>query len=367
MPQSSNSCINLWVNRDNYRETKATQTTIPELEDGQILVSIDKFGLTANNVSYAVSGDMVGYWNFFPTSEDRWGTVPVWGCANVIQSQNSEISVGERLWGYFPMSSHLVLSPGNVSEMHFLDQAEHRQALPGLYNIYSRSNAEAQVLQDMENERCLFFPLFATSYILSDYLIDNNFFGAEQVLIGSASSKTGFGLAKILHDDDNVSAKIVGLTSAGNVDFVERLECCDQIVVYGNEDEVDTSLAAAYVDMSGNIELTTTLHTLLGENMLESAMVGASHWDKRGRAGELPGAKPTFFFAPAQIEKRDKDWGPGVAWQKAMQAGVKVSAAIKNEITIEWLTGTDELAEIWEQMLDNKIPPSRGLMVSLLE
>jgi hypothetical protein len=32
-----------------------------------VLVAIERYALTANNVSYALSGEQIGYWKFFPT------------------------------------------------------------------------------------------------------------------------------------------------------------------------------------------------------------------------------------------------------------------------------------------------------------
>jgi hypothetical protein len=356
----------LWVNRNDCRDTKVVEQTLPELCDGQILVEIDKFGLTANNVTYAIVGDMVGYWNYYPTGENDWGRVPVWGCCNVVASTNSEIPVGERLWGFLPMASHTILTPGHITKGRLVDVAAHRSELPALYNGYSRTASEPAIMTELENERCLMFPLFATSYILYDYLIDNDFFGASQVLIGSASSKTGFGLAKMLHDDADLDIKVVGITSQGNKDFVESLGCCDQIVIYGDEASIDSEQAAAYIDMSGDASLRAKLHNHLQEKMVNSCMVGASHWESRGNAGKLPGAKPSIFFAPGQIAKRDESWGPGVAWRKAMQASADVTMAITDDIDIQWFCGVEELSKIWLELLDNKVPANRGLMASLL-
>ena len=215
-------CTELWVNRGDFRTTRVVTSKMTDLGVGEVLVAIDKFGLTANNVSYAVSGDMIGSWGYYP-AEGEWGKVPVWGCANVIESRCDEIPVGDRLWGFVPMASHAVLQPGKIREDQFTDVSKHRQALPDLYNSYRRTHAEPEFLREMETERCLLFPLFATSYLLYDYLIDNDFFGARQVLIGSVSSKTGFGLAQMLHNDPSVGQRIVGLTSPSNVAFVEGL------------------------------------------------------------------------------------------------------------------------------------------------
>ena len=81
----------LWVDKRDFRNTRVVEAGSPELEDGDILVSIDKFALTANNVSYAVSGDMIGYWKFFPTDDEHWGKVTVWGMADVVGSRSPEV------------------------------------------------------------------------------------------------------------------------------------------------------------------------------------------------------------------------------------------------------------------------------------
>lgn len=358
-------CIELWVNRKDFRDTRVVTAALPDPGEGEVLVAIDRFGLTANNVSYAVSGDTIGYWGYYPAEGD-WGKVPVWGCADVVASNCEGIPVGDRLWGFFPMASHAVLVPGRIRDDQFVDVAEHRRDLPALYNGYRRTRAEPGFLQAMEVERCLLFPLFATSWLIYDYLVDNDFFGARQVLIGSVSSKTAFGLAQMLHADPGVSQRIVGITSAGNASFVEGLGCCDDIVVYGDEARIDATLPAAYVDMSGDARLTAALHRHLGDNMVQSIMVGATHWEERGDTGELPGARPAFFFAPAQIAKRDGEWGPGAAMMKAMMASAEVARKVQGEMTVEWTRGVADLEQLWVDLLDNRVSPSRGLMVSLL-
>jgi hypothetical protein len=55
----------LWVDKTNFRNTRAIEAGQPELGDGDIRVAIDKFAITSNNVGYAFSGDMIGYWKFF--------------------------------------------------------------------------------------------------------------------------------------------------------------------------------------------------------------------------------------------------------------------------------------------------------------
>ena len=366
--------VELRVNRNDLRDARVERRVLEPLQDGCVRVEIQMFGLTANNVSYAVAGDQIGYWGFFP-AEGSWGKVPVWGCGNVVASNSPGIPEGERLWGFLPMANVVDLQPGRIREDQFTDMAAHRQALPEVYNNYRRTNAEPEFLRELEVERCLFFPLFITSFVLYDYLQDNGFFGARQVAVGSVSSKTGFGLAHLLHNDPEVDVRVVGITAPANVPFVESLHCCDQVLTYGNETALDAAVPTAFVDMSGNRALTVALHRHFADNLVESCMVGATHWESRGSGaglpGEespraaLPGARPKFFFAPSQITKRNRDWGPGEVMLKAGEASAALSQRLRESMTVEWTRDVEGLQALWLEMLDNRIHPGRGQMVSL--
>ena len=358
----------IWVDRDNYRHTKIVKSEARALKDGEVRVTVDKYGLTANNVTYAVSGDMIGYWKYYPvesTDDVNWGKVPVWGMADIVESKCEGIDAGERIYGFLPMATEVIMSPSKIKEGSFVDMTEYRQALPALYNSYNRTQAEPELYKTIENERCLLFPLFVTGYVLADFLEDNDFWDAEQVMIGSVSSKTGFGMAAFLKSETEFSGKIIGLTSPRNEAFVDGLGDCDQVVTYGNEDAIDKSKKSVYVDMSGNGDLRNKLHNLLGENMVRSIGVGATHWEERRGGGDMPGAKPEFFFAPAQIGKRNKDWGPGVLFQKAYAAGAKLAARTSDNLDVEFLKGMDAARDIWIDTLENKVSPKRGIMVVL--
>ena len=54
---------------------------MPPLSDGEVLARIDRFALTANNVTYGVMGERIGYWKFFPVEAEEDGIIPVWGFA----------------------------------------------------------------------------------------------------------------------------------------------------------------------------------------------------------------------------------------------------------------------------------------------
>ena len=95
-----------------------------KLGDGEITVKIEKFSFTSNNVTYGVAGDLIGYWDFFPSSDNtknELGCIPMLGFGRIIQSKNDALSIGERLFGYFPPSENLNLNPIKITEENFID------------------------------------------------------------------------------------------------------------------------------------------------------------------------------------------------------------------------------------------------------
>jgi hypothetical protein len=117
------------VRRTDLRECRFVDVPVPdetELQPGQALLKVDCFAFTANNVTYGVVGEMMSYWSFFP-AEAGWGRIPVWGFGDVLQSDHQDVAPGERFWGYFPMSPHLVVQPDHATPGGFVDAAPHRR------------------------------------------------------------------------------------------------------------------------------------------------------------------------------------------------------------------------------------------------
>ena len=86
--------ITFEVQKDQWSNTRVNTTSFDgNLESDQVLFAIDRFALTANNISYCLAGDTLGYWQFFPTT-DGFGRVPAMGYANVAASNHPDIRLG---------------------------------------------------------------------------------------------------------------------------------------------------------------------------------------------------------------------------------------------------------------------------------
>jgi Protein of unknown function (DUF2855) len=355
------SITRLLVNRASFDQTRIEDVPVPVLSEGEVLAKVGRFALTANNITYAFAGDMIGYWQFFPV-DPTWGIVPVWGFAEVIASNCADVPVGDCIWGFLPMASHVVMKPVRVRKGGWVDGAEHRQALPVIYNDYVRTNEDAPALAAIADQRSLLFPLLITSYLIADYLEDNQMFGAEQVIISSASSKTGFGTAHYVGQLAQRPARIIGLTSPRNMEFTKSLRLYDDVIAYDAIADLDPAVPTAYVDMSGDGDVQTALHTHFGDQTKASISVGATHWEAPRNRVPLPGAQPAMFFAPSQIVKRNADWGQGVLMGKAQAANVEFAKRLEAHVTVTRFSGADAVKQQYQAMVAGATPPMQGII-----
>lgn len=357
------------VHRDDLRRYEfrpATPASAVNLATGQVLLEVDAFGLTANNITYAVFGDAMKYWNFFP-APDGWGRVPVWGFATVARSSHPEVAVGERVYGYLPMSTHLVADAGRVTAGGFSDTAAHRQEMDAFYNLYLRTAADPIYDPSREAEQMLLRPLFFTGFLIDDFLADNQFFGARRVVVSSASSKTSIGLAFQLFQHGRGRCEVVGLTSKGNVPFVESLGCLHRVLAYTDVESLDASVPTVFVDMAGDADVTTRIHRHCGDALKYSSQVGGTHWDRLAFGIQVPGPTPTLFWAPGQLAKRMTDWGQAGFHERAGGAWKRFVSSVDGWITVEREGGRTAIERIYLATLEGRAEPSKGYVLSLAE
>lgn len=362
--------IDFLVRKDHLDEATLQQSPPIPLQAGQVRLSVERFALTANNITYAAFGEAMNYWGFYP-AEPGWGRIPVWGFGDAIESRNPGVAVGERFYGYYPMSSSVVLQPVRVSATGFLDGAEHRAALHAVYNTYNRCSADPFYTPQTEDIQALLRPLFITSWLIDDFLADNGFFGAGEgstgvVLLSSASSKTAYGTAFQLARRQGI--EVVGLTSAGNLEFCRSLGCYHRVLSYDQLDQIAADAACVYVDFAGNAGLRRAIHTRLA-NLKYNCSVGGTHVEQLGGAKDLPGPRATLFFAPAQIKKRHSEWGPEGLGERLLE-GWRTFTGKVCDPTAPWLVvehrhGPEAVKTVYAEVLGGHGDPRVGHMLSL--
>jgi len=358
------------VARNDLQQCKVIETKLPDaaaLPDGALLVKVTRFALTANNITYAVLGDRLKYWQLFPAPEG-FGNVPVWGLGEVMASKHPAIAAGETLFGYFPMATHLVIEAADVSKRTLRDAAAHRQGVAPVYNAYTRVSGDPAFEGKQGDYQALLRPLFMLSFLVDDFLAESEIYGAKSVLLSSASSKTAYGLAYLLYARGN-GIKVIGLTSPGNTSFVKSLGCYDEVVTYDNVTSLPADSAVAYVDMAGNSPLRATLHRHFGEQMKYSGIIGLTHRKSSpdDLAQALPGAKPQFFFAPDQIRKRTGELGQTGFNERFVGAWSGFAPNLDQWMKVIEHRGSAAVQHAYLDTLNGRVPPDRGLILSLSE
>ena len=349
------------VKRDDLRDCRIAESEVPGIEPGQALLAVDAFGLTANNITYAVFGETMSYWDFFP-AEEGWGRVPVWGFAEVEESQAEGLDRGTRVYGYLPPSSHLVVTP-EVDAGGFMDGSAHRRPLPSTYQRYHLAESDPFYRADTEEIQMLLRPLFFTSFLIDDQLADDGLAAKGPVVVSSASSKTAIGAAFLLSRREGV--ELVGLTSSRSAGFVGGLGIYDRTVTYDAIPSLERR-PATFVDVAGDDAVRRAVHSHYGDELLYSMAVGVTHWQQFGGGeAQLPGPSPTFFFAPDRVVKRSEDWGPAALNRRAADAWHPFCDWAGGWLEVIRGQGLEAVRAAYVDVLEGRVEPSRAHVISL--
>ena len=343
------------------------------LAPGQVRLAVEAFSLTANNITYAAFGEAMKYWQFFPAGDAALGCLPVWGFATVSESLAEGVVPGRRVWGYYPAGTHLVVAPSKVSASGFLDGSEHRRELAAVYNQYVFCDADSGWRPELEGLQAVLRPLFMTAYLVDDFLADNDFFGAGQVLLSSASSKTALGTAYCLARRRGTpgAPRIVGLTSAAHADFVGSLGCYDTVLTYDQLETLQPQTPTVYVDFAGSAATRRRVHTHFAAALMFSSSIGGTHWSALGSARDLPGPRPVLFFAPAQVKVRSasppQGWGAAELQRRMGQAWAQFIGQVNKHgwVRIVMRPGAQAALQAYGDMLGGRTEAREGLMLDM--
>jgi hypothetical protein len=353
--------VDFLIAKADLHECRFSESEPAQAADGQALLRVDSFGLTANNITYARFGETMSYWDFFPAAEG-WGRMPVWGFAEVTDSRVEGVEPGTRVYGYLPPSTELLVAP-RVGGQGFTDTSPHRERLPAAYNSYLRTDADLVYQKSNEDRQMLLRPLFYTAWLLEDFLNELDMFGAGIVLVSSASSRTASALAYLLSLRGEV--EVVGLTSPRSRPFLESLEVYDSVVCYEELEGLPNG-RAVYVDMSGDAGLRAGVHGHYAGDLAHSAVVGATHAERMSEVPpDLPGPRPAFFFAPDRVAKRTGDWGRAGLEERLADSWHPYATWTEGWLRVIRERGQATLRSAYLDVLDGRIDPGSAHVLTL--
>ena len=328
--------------------------------EGQILVMVEHFALSANTMTYAVMGDAGRYWDFFP-APPPWGRIPVWGFGTIVASDCAGVRPGDRLYGCFPMSTCTTMKPEKVRPSGLVDASSQRAHLSPVYNYYVRVAPAGQQTYARETEQMLLRPLFYASFLAHDLLDDMD--RVACIVVTSASSKTAIGLAHRLRLDKTDRGTVIGLTSDANRSFVTTLGIYDRVCGYAELDSLPRATTTIF-DLSGSATLVASLADRLGDNLARCCLVGYTHWAETTLA-EQRDARIERFSAPDRMRTRTRDWGAAEFETRFNAAFESFAAFSRGWLRIVEGAGPDAVENAYAMISQNRVRPDEGHILSV--
>ncbi len=350
------------IQKSDLHETKIYQESFNDidLETGQLLLRVVRFGFSANNVTYAALGDKMGYWGFFPAKfaadvvldDQQFGILPVWGFAEVVASKHSDIKIGKRVYGYLPFASHVIVTADSVKKTGFVDVNPSRKSIHKVYDQYLFVDNDLAYDASREVWQMNFRPLFMTSFVLGMHVRDNCNEG--QVLMSSAASKTALGAASYLRSLKHREFKVIGLTSPSNLSFVEDTGFYDNVLSYHALPELDANSTTWLLDFAANGNLHDQLHAHLSTNFIKTSLIGATDWSAENKPS-MKTLNSSVFFAPSEVQQRLSVMGQADfmhAYATAWKNFARIAGSFMSENQFE---GIEQLLELYDKALENKL------------
>ena len=280
---------------------RTVERQLPSLEVGEVLLRVECFAMTANNVTYARLGDRLGYWRLFPAGIG-WGRIPAWERATVSRSMVQALPAGTRVYGLVPMATHAVLTADRFSADGFVDAAPHRQRLPRAYNRYRVVTPSVPV--DDVDRRSTLEPLFLLSLLTDAWLAEQPALAGADVLFTSGSSLAAIGTAFLLR---RRGVRVSALTSLRRHGLVTALGLYDDVLPYGDANRL-VPAPTVIADLAGDDAVIAAARAVLGDDLVHVIRMGMSHgsstgWSDRAASGE------TRLFVPDLLVQRAQEWG----------------------------------------------------------
>ena len=191
--------------RDDLKATVVLHDELAPLQAGEIRLRVDKVGLSANNLFYAQMGEapFLKFFAVYPLGEEHkdLANVPAWGVATVVESDNPDFSPGEQFRGFLHMTNVVQMKARRTPEV-FQAYGGGRDKINQAYNGFLAVDPEGTSPIRGSGEKSdlamTSAPGASSGFILYELLKMHDFYGANSIVLTSASSKLSLATALLL-------------------------------------------------------------------------------------------------------------------------------------------------------------------------
>jgi NADPH:quinone reductase-like Zn-dependent oxidoreductase len=341
------------VGQADLSATRMVEARLGPPDEGEVLFAVEKFAFSANNVTYALLGEALRYWDLFP-AEPGWGRIPVWGYLRVLASGVPGVEPGRRAYGLCPMATHVTLRPDRVGRSTFSEGSPSRKGLSSVYNVYSWAEPAPH-----EDAFLVLSPSFWLSFTLDDYLARNP--NPDQtVVVTSASSKVAIGLAYLL---TRRGVPVTGLTSPSRVAFIRSLSLYGQVLPYDQAESLPPAVATI-VDLTGD----ATLRDRIDRHLARSpgiVIAGGTHGEAAALAIDSPDQRTVVFSAPLAIAALAHEQGWALLDQRFRAALGSFATHADSWLAIRRHRGLEDAAAVYQRVLTNAGSPDEAYLIDI--
>mmetsp|Transcript_22755 Transcript_22755/g.48337 ORF Transcript_22755/g.48337 Transcript_22755/m.48337 type:complete len:468 (+) Transcript_22755:59-1462(+) len=267
---------------------------VPELDDHQVLLRVDKFAFSHMSLGYLVKGftrTFSAYHNFYQFGEDGFYRSACWGYATVVESRHPKVAVGTRLYGLMPPSKYQVMPVGGtvprgrngeppLVELTMTDVPFNLRRFQEMEVVETPTDetqidGEAALLEDW---RLVLKEIYTMAFYMDEnLLVDTGMINS--VIISCASAKTALALAYCLRMRE--MRYVVGLTSAEHLEFVKSTNLYHEVYTYDDVDALPNNRTVVYMDFKCEGDLRHRLTLRMGTNLMYNMVVGPAVFQKK--------------------------------------------------------------------------------------
>jgi hypothetical protein len=328
------------------QHTRIVTETLPLPEQGQITLAVERFGLSANNLSYALLGDMLGHWTPFPAAAG-WGRVPAWGVGTVLVGDPAVAPVGARYLGYLPMATHVGMRAVDARP-GLRDVSSERASMLPMYRQLRRVDTDPTWDDALIDAEVLMQPVYPPAGLLDD---DLRRAGTQHVIISSASSKTSMGMGRLLVER---GVHVTGLSRGTNTRDAASVGAFDQVLPYDDLSAIPLNDDTTYVDVAGDPAITRAVHERLGARLSHSIAVGGSHLAALGGIPapdpNMPGPMIVRFSVGQRETELTGQHGRDAVDEIKQNARRKLVPWADEALTVQHLTGLQAAQDAWDRI-----------------
>ena len=314
----------------------------------------------------------------------------VWGIAEVTSTTIEGVEVGSQYMAMLPIGESVSFAKAEVQGDGNI--VVDRPSTFAAYNNFVKIDTDNAMASSEYSDLALAcMPGIVTGYGLYFRMLQYNCYGADNIVVTSASSKVALAMALYMKNDSDKKfkdKKIIGYTSSSNIEFCKRTGLYDTVLSY---DEVLPSQEYVMIDIAGRGNVYTKNEKESGVDILKLLVIGNSSGTDNKKATfstfsyfamikmglamcGLPAwvhswMKPTqeLYLIWEDNSVMEKEWGKEKYKKIQKDISFTFCKSAKEWMKVRLAMTEEEIMNAFEDILAGTVPPSEVITLDAVK